>query len=176
MPKHDEIFGIVGSFPDQDILASAARSAREEGYTSLTTYSPYESETALHALGWRDKKVQVGAFLAGLLGIGVGYFLQYYTTVISYPINIGGRPLNSVPAFMQVTFEMMVLCAALFSFFAVFFMSGLPRLHQPVFNSRLVSGDRFCLLINAADPVFDREKVLCFLKSAGAREFEEITA
>ena len=105
--------------------------------------------------------------------------MQYYACAVSYRLNVGGRPLHSIPSFMPVTFELTVLSAALTAFFAVFLLSGLPRLYHPVFNAPNFyreTQDRFLLCIEAADSVFDERETWRFLNGLNAREVVEVDA
>ena len=112
-----------------------------------------------------------------VIGCLTGYFLQYYVSAISYPLNVGGRPLNSWPAFVPVTFEVTVLIAAFVAVLGMLARNGLPRPHHPLFNSTrfgLATKDRFFLCIEAIDPKFDREATQQFLAGLHARHIEEV--
>src|SRR5437879_3152059 len=111
------LYGLIAQFTQPDDLVEAARRAHEEGYRRMDAFSPYAVEGLPEAIGFRRNRLPLVVLIGGIVG-GVGaYAMQYYASVISYPINIGGRPLNSWPSFVPVTFELTVLAAA---FAAVF--------------------------------------------------------
>ena len=160
------VYGLIAEFADERALVDAARRARAEGYRNIDAYAPFSVEGLSDALGFRKDRVALITLLGGIVG-GVGvYFLQWYTAVIDYPINAGGRPLHSWPAFIPATFEMTVLGAALAAFFGMLILNGLPRLNHPIFDAPdfdLASRNRFFLCIEAADPRFDAEQTRRFL-------------
>jgi hypothetical protein len=161
------IYGLIAEFRDEKALVDAARRARADGYRSVDAYAPFSVDGLSDALGFRKDRVALIALLGGLVG-GVGiYLLQWYTAVIDYPINAGGRPLNSWPAFIPATFEMTVLGAALAAFFGMLILNGLPRLRHPIFNAPefdLASRNRFFLCIESRDPRFDLRGTRQFLQ------------
>ena len=173
------LYGYLASFEQPEDLLHAAREARRRGHRRMQAYSPFPVEGLAEAVGFRFNWLPWLVLGGGLMGGGGGYFMQYYACTISYRLNVGGRPMNSIPAFMPVTFELTVLCAALTAFFAAFLLSGLPRLHHPVFNAPNFyreTQDRFLLCIEAADPVFDRRDTWRFLNGLKAREVVEVDA
>ena len=130
------------------------RARARGGYRNVEAYAPFSVEGLAEALGFARNRVALITLLGGILGGAGIYFLQWYSAVIDYPINIGGRPLHSWPAFIPATFECTVLGAALAAFFGMLILNGLPRLHHPVFNAPdfdLATRNRFFLCIEAAD-------------------------
>jgi hypothetical protein len=151
------IYGILAEFDNPEDLVEAARQARQAGYRKMDAYTPFPVEGLNEALDLGRTWVPLLVLIGGLIGAAVGYFLQYYISVIDYPINIGGRPLHSWPAFIPVTFEMTVLVAGLFAVLGMLALNGLPMPYHPVFNVRsfsLATHDRFFLCIEAGDPKF----------------------
>ena len=129
------VYGLIAEFADERALVDAARRARAEGYRNIDAYAPFSVEGLSDALGFRKDRVALITLLGGIVGGAGVYFLQWYTAVIDYPINAGGRPLHSWPAFIPATFEMTVLGAALAAFFGMLILNGLPRLNHPIFDA-----------------------------------------
>jgi Protein of unknown function (DUF3341) len=173
-PSH---YGLMAEFPSASALVAAARRAREAGYTKLDAYSPFPIEELNEALKLPRNRVPLVVLLGGLTGLLGGYGLEYWASVIEYPLNIGGRPLHGWPAFIIPTFEMTILFAALSAVFGMFFLNGLPQPYHPVFNVprfALASRDRYFLLIDARDPLFDREGTRRFLADLNPTEVNEV--
>lgn len=161
----------MAEFLNPDALERAILEARREGYTVMDAYTPYPVEGLPELLGRRPSRLPVVFLLAGLAGGGGGYFMQWYAMAISYPINVGGRPLHSWPAFIPVTFELTILIAALTGVVALFVMMRLPRLNHPVFSVQgfeRATSDRFYLCIESIDPEFSLEGTTRFLKGLGS--------
>ncbi len=166
------LYGLMAEFHDPSSVVAAARRAYREGYRKMDAYTPFPIEELAEALGYHSRgRLPRLVLLGGLVGCVAGFALQYWTSVYAYPLNVGGRPLNSWPAFVPVTFETTVLFAALTAVLAMLGLNGLPRPHHPVFNApnfALASQDRFFLCIEAEDPLFDAVHTRAFLESAGA--------
>ena len=148
------VYGVMAEFAGAERLLVAARSARQAGYGDIEAYSPFPIEGLAEATGLRRNWVPAIVLAGGLAGGIGGYFMQWYSAVISYPINSGGRPPHSWPAFIPVTFELTVLVAAIAGVVSMLALNGLPRLHHPVFNVRefdLASRNRFFLCLRHAD-------------------------
>jgi Protein of unknown function (DUF3341) len=176
-PKLPPIYGILAEFNSPEELIAAAREAHHAGYRKMDAYTPFPVEGLDEALELGPTWVPLLVLIGGFLGAGLGYLLQYYISVIDYPLNIGGRPLHSWPAFIPVTFEMTVLVAGLFAVLGMLALNGLPMPYHPVFNVShfsLATHDRFFLCIEAADPKFDRAGTLRFLEDLKPRRVSEI--
>ena len=171
------IYGLMAEFDDPATLLAATRDSYQEGYRRMDAYSPFPVEGLAEALGARRKAVPLIVLLGGLVGCFGGFFMQYYIAAIYFPLNIGGRPLNSWPAFIPVTFELTVLVAALSAVFGLLALNGLPMPYHPTFNVphfKSASRDRFFLCIEATDPKFDRYTTREYLLSLGPREVNEV--
>jgi hypothetical protein len=175
--KRPGLYGLVAEFDDPTALVHAARVARESGYTRLDAYTPFPIEALHDALALRDNRLPLFVLIGGVLGGLAGYLLQYWTSVVDYPLNVGGRPLHSWPAFVPVTFEMTVLGAALACALGMIALNGLPTPYHPLFNVprfALSSRDRFFLCIETADPLFDRDGTRRFLERLTPRQVSEV--
>lgn len=166
------IHGLMAEFDTPEALMDAANRVREAGYTRTDAYAPFPVHGLAHALGEPRTKLPYLVLAAGAIGGLTGYGMQYYATVIHWPINVGGRPLHSWPAYIPVTFEMTVLFASLTAFLCIILLNGLPKPYHPVFNVPAfdrASTDRFFICVEAADPKFDREQTRHFLESLEPR-------
>jgi hypothetical protein len=175
-PGRPALHGLMAEFATPHAIAEAARKAHEAGFRQLDAYTPYpveEVSEALHHRSLLPKLVLGGGVLGGLAGFG----LCYWSSVIEYPLNIGGRPFNSWVSFIPPTFETTILFAALTAVFGMLALNGLPQPYHPVFNVpsfALASRDRFFLCIEAGDPKFDREGTRRFLEGLGAAAVHEV--
>ena len=162
------LYGLMAEFATPTALVQAAERARLEGYRQMDAYSPIPIEELSEALGLRRTRLPILVFLGGLLGGIAGYGLEYWTQAIAYPLNVGGRPFNSWPQYIPVTFETTVLGAALSAFVGMWALNKLPMPYHPVFNVPAfarASRDRFFLCIETTDPRFDRYQTAKFLES-----------
>jgi hypothetical protein len=172
------IYGLLAEFSDANALVAATRRAHEAGFRRMDAYAPFPIEELADALGFHKTRLPLLVLLGGVLGGVSGYLMEYWTATTSYPLNVGGRPLHSWPAFIPVTFELTILGAALFAVLGMLALNGLPMPYHPVFNVprfALATRDRFFLCIEATDALFDRVKTAAFLRDLGAREVTEVS-
>jgi Protein of unknown function (DUF3341) len=161
-------YGITAEFGHAEALLDAVRATRGQGYRRVEAYTPFSVEGLPEALDLPPDRVALVTLLGGIAGGAGAFFLQWYSAVIDYPINSGGRPLNSWPAFIPAVFELAVLGAALAGFFGMLALNGLPRLRHPIFNTpdfHLASRNRFFLCVRSDDPLFDLEKTEAWLRT-----------
>jgi hypothetical protein len=171
------LFGLMAEFDSADALVEGARKMYAEGYRKLDTYSPFPIEPAWEAIGVHDTLLQKLVLAGGIVGCLAGFGLCYWVSVIAQPLNIGGRPLNSWPSFIPVTFELTILIASLTAVFGTILLNGLPMPYHPVFNVprfSLASSEAFFLSVEADDPKFDRARTLEFMKTLAPREINEV--
>ena len=162
-----ELFGVVAEFNDAEAILEAAKKAKAEGYTRMDAYTPFAVEDLDDALGMQPTRLGWVVLIMGITGALFGFFMQLYANAAYYPLNIGGKPLNSWPNFVVITFE----CTVLFSAFtAGLFMlgrNGLPRPYHSIFNTpgfENATRDKFFLCIEARDPKFDADEAQRFLE------------
>ena len=167
----------MAEFDDPTALVAATRSAHEKGYRRMDAYSPIPIEELHEALGSHHTRLPLIVLVGGLVGGIGGYALQYWVSAIAYPINVGGRPFHSWPAFIPVTFECTVLVAALSAVLGMLALNGLPMPYHPVFNVprfALASRNRFFLCIEARDRQFDLEETRRVRETLNPREVSTV--
>jgi hypothetical protein len=176
-PVHRQrCFGVLGEYETGAALLEAIERAKAGGFTKMEAYTPLPMHAVSEALGHTNdlpKYVLAG----GVLGAVVGFGLQYYASVVHYPMNVGGRPLNSWPSFIPVTFELTILFAALTAVLGMLALNGLPRPHHPVLGVpefETASRDRFFLLVLHYDPRFDADRALAVLHGTQALSVQEV--
>jgi hypothetical protein len=173
MATRSSVYGLIAEFDDPNALVAAAHRAYHEGYRRMDAYSPFAIEELHDALGSHHTRLPLIVLIGGLAGCLAGYGLQYWTSVIAYPLNIGGKPFHSWPAFIPVTFECTILGAALSAVLGMLALNGLPMPYHPVFNVQrfaLASRNRFFLVIEATDKKFELDETRRFLKALNPRE------
>jgi hypothetical protein len=171
--KSAAIYGLMAEFDDAASLVAAAERARREGYVHMDAYSPFPIEELHHAIGMHHTRLPLIVLIGGLVGCIGGFLLQYWVSAVAYPVNVGGKPLVSWPAFIPVTFECTILGAALSAVLGMLALNGLPQPYHPVFNVprfALASRNRFFLCIEARDPKFQIEDTRRFLETLSPRE------
>jgi len=176
--QRSHIYGVMGEFATPEELIDAVEKVREAGYRRLDAYAPFPVEGLSEALGLKRNLVPAITLLGGLGGGLTGFFFQVWANVSSYPMNIGGRPLNSWPAFIPVTFELTILGAALSAVFGMLALNRLPQPHHPVFNVHRfthASSDRFFVCIEARDPKFHLADTARFLQDLHAHHVSEVS-
>jgi len=177
MPTPSSLYGVLAEFDTPDELLAATQRAREAGYRQMDAYTPFPIEGLAEALGFHRTHLPLIVLLGGIVGGVGGYLMQYWIAAIDYPLNIGGRPLHSWPAFIPVTFELTILGAALAAVLGMLVLNGLPMPYHPLFHVprfALVTRNCFFLCIEARDPQFDREETRRFLTSVKAREVSDV--
>jgi hypothetical protein len=170
-------YGVIAEFTDPQELLDAANAAREAGYTELDAYSPFPIHGLSDAIGFHHSRLSAVVLAGGVIGGLSGFFMCWYANVIWYPLNIGGKPYNSWPAWIPITFECTILFAAFAAVLGMLALNGLPMPYHPVFNVPRfdqASRDKFFLVIQARDPKFDIDAVWKFLESLGPREVTDV--
>ena len=171
------IYGVMAEFDTPTALVAAARAAYERGFRKLDAYSPFPIEELSEVLHLHKNRLPLIVLIGGILGGLTGYLLQYWVTVVYFPINIGGRPLHSWPAYIIITFELTILFAALSAVLGLLALCGLPMPYHPVFNVprfALASRSRFFLCIEATDPLYEHDRTCEFLETLEPREVSEV--
>jgi len=172
-PLPSAVHGLLAEFEDPTSLVAAAQRAHEDGYVHMDAYSPFPIEELHEALGSHHTRLPLIVLIGGIVGCVGGYALQYWASAVAYPLNIGGKPLHSWPAFIPITFECTILVAALSAVLGMLALNGLPQPYHPVFNVprfALASRNRFFLCIESRDPKFHLEETRRFLETLSPRE------
>lgn len=168
-----EQYGLMAEFESPEALLEAAHAVQRAGYTKTDAFSPMPVHGLAEALGFEEHLIPKVVLGAGLMGMIGGYGLEYWTSVIQFPQNIGGRPYHSWVAFIPPAYETTILLAALSCFGSLIFLCGLPQPYHPVFNNprfSMATSDKFFLVIEAADPKFSLEATKSFLAGLNAKE------
>jgi hypothetical protein len=175
--KRTAIYGLMAEFDAPTDLVEAARKTHQAGFQKIDAYSPFPVEELAEAIGFHKNSVPLIVLVGGLLGGLSGYLMQYWISAVNYPINVGGKPFNSWPAFIVVTFEMTVLFAGIAAVFGMLALNGLPMPYHPVFNVprfAFATKDRFFLIIFSSDAKYDPVTTRSFLESLHPRSLSEV--
>ncbi|HEY6467562.1 MAG TPA: DUF3341 domain-containing protein [Candidatus Acidoferrales bacterium] len=171
------IYGLLAEFESPEEVLAAAHRTREAGYKSFDAYSPIPVEGLAEAVGFDWTALPSMVLAGGIIGGCTGFGMCYYANVVSYPWNIGGKPPNSWPMWIAITFELTILGASLTAVFGMLALNGLPQPYHPLFNAprfMMASTDRFFLCIRARDKKFDRAATKAFLESLRPHEVVEV--
>jgi hypothetical protein len=175
--KRDPVYGLMAEFDDPTALVEAARRTSSAGYKKIDAYTPFPVEELAEAIGFHKNGVPLVVLVGGILGGLSGYLMQYWIAGMAYPVNVGGKPLNSWPAFIVVTFEMTILFAGIAAVFGMLALNGLPMPYHPVFNVErfaFASKDRFFLIIFSSDAKYEPVETRRFLESLHPRSLSEV--
>jgi hypothetical protein len=170
-------YGLMAEFDSPSAVVAAARRVYGAGYRRINAYSPFPIEELSEAIGFHHDYVALATLIGGILGALGGFALQAWTSAIDYPINVGGRPLISLPAFIPVTFECTILLAAFGAFLGNLLMNRLPQPYHPTFNApnfARASQDRFFLCVKSDDPMYSEAKTRALLEGLGAIEVSNV--
>jgi ActD protein len=173
----EPLYGLMAEFDNPTDLVHAAQAAFAAGYRKMDTYTPYPLEEAAEAVGAHHNRVPLVCLIGALLGMIGGYSLEYWISVINYPINVGGKPFHAWPAFIPVTFECAVLGASLATVFGMLALNGLPQPYHPVFNVPqfdAASKDKFFIVIFSTDKKYDSVGTRKFLESLNPTSVAEV--
>ncbi len=174
------LLGIVAVFRTPDAVTNAAARLRQSGYSAFDAYTPYGvAELDRIIRPGRNVALPLLMFAGALIGAALAYWIQYWDEAVNYPLNVGGRPYNSWPAFAVSTFEFMLLAAVSAGFVGMLAASGLPKLYHPLFEARAferATRDRFVICIEASDPNFDTASIRALFDELGAERIEEVAA
>src|SRR5467141_3044818 len=171
------LYGIMGEFNNPSDLVAAARRTYEAGYRRINGYSPYPIEELSEAIGFTRTSLPLIVLIGGIVGGLSGFFMQYWMEVINYPLNVGGKPYNSWPAFIPITFECTVLLAAFAAVLGMLVLNKLPQPYHPVFNApnfALATRDSFFLVIEASDRKFEHDQVVNFMRGLEPKDLIDV--
>jgi hypothetical protein len=174
---YGSVYGLMAEFDSPQELVDAAHKTHGAGYKEMDAFSPFPVEGLAEAIGFHKNYVSLVVLIGGIIGGLSGYLLQYYVAVISYPVNVGGRPLHSWPSFIIVTFELTILFGGLSAAIGMLVLNGLPMPYHPVFNVPAfakASENKFFLVVFSSDPKYDAARTREFLKGLAPRAISEV--
>ena len=175
--KRDPIYGMMAEFDTPVALIEAAKRTYQAGYKRIDTYTPFPVEGLAEEIGFHRDEVPLVVLIGGIVGGLTGYLMQYWMSAVAYPLNIGGKPYHSWPAFIVITFEMTILFAGMSAVFGMLALNGLPMPYHPVFNVprfTRASRDRFFLVVFSSDVKYDPAATRQFLESLDPRSVSEV--
>jgi hypothetical protein len=175
--KETPAYGMMAEFESAQRLVDAAHRTHQAGYLKIDAYSPFPIEGLAEAMGFHKNNVPLVVLIGGLIGGLSGYLMQYWISAVSYPVNVGGKPYHSWPAFIVVTFEMTILFAGISCVFGMLALNGLPMPYHPVFNVprfAFATKDRFFLIVFSSDPKYSSSETRRFLEGLGPRSIAEV--
>jgi hypothetical protein len=175
--KRDPVYGMMAEFDSAQALVDAARQTHQAGYQKIDAYSPFPVEGLAEEIGFHHNAVPLVVLIGGIVGGLSGYLMQYWISVIDYPLNIGGKPTHSWPSFIVITFEMTILFAGLSAVLGMLALNGLPMPYHPVFNVprfALASKDRFFLIVFSSDPKYHPAEIRKFMEGLAPRSISEV--
>lgn len=177
MAENNSLYGLLAEFDGPDELLTAAKDSYAAGYRKMDAFSPMPIHDLSESLGYDKHRVPAIVLICAMLGVAAGFGLQYFVSVVDYPLNVGGRPFLSWPSFIPVTFELGVLFSAFGALIGMMVLNGLPRPYHPIFNVKnfeRASDDGFFLCIEAEDPKFDVSETRTFLEGLEAKKVDDV--
>ena len=175
--KRERIYGTMAEFDSPVALIEAAKRTHEAGFVKIDAYSPFPIEGLAEEIGFHRDEVPLVVLIGGIIGGLTGYVMQYWMSAVDYPLNIGGKPPHSWPAFIVITFEMTILFAGISAVLGMLALNGLPMPYHPVFNVArfaLASKDRFFLIVFSSDKKYDPATTRAFLERLSPRSISEV--
>ncbi|MDR9415773.1 MAG: DUF3341 domain-containing protein [Gracilimonas sp.] len=175
--ENQQLHGILAEFKNPKELTDVAKKMVKSGYNKFDTYSPFPIHGMDKAMNLKKSKLGWIVFGHAILGFTGAIAMMYYMSVVDYPINISGKPFFNAPAWVPITFELTVLLSSFGAVFGMFFLNGLPKLNNPLFNVdrfKKATDDGFFACIEAEDDMFDAKQVKELFKEAGATHIEEV--
>ena len=177
MDGKSAIYGYLAEYTTPESIVEAATRAYAEGYRKMDAYSPMPVEGLAEAIGFTKNRIPLLVLIGGITGAATAYAMMYFSAVLNYPLNVGGRGLNSWPAFVPITFELTILFGSFAAVLGMLGLNGLPMPYHPVFNApgfAMASRNRFFLCIESRDPKFDYQATRVFLESLKPKSVVEV--